>query len=152
MSLYETLGMKQYSVDLRERLLGAIDAGLSQAEASRLFGVATSTIKRWKQQRATTGDLTPKPRPGRTPRIGSGQADAVREQVAHHPDATLADHCARWAHDQGVRLSVPTMSRTLRRLGITVKKSPPRRRAGSGPPRGLVGGHGGVRSGDVGLR
>jgi transposase len=121
--------MKQYSVDLRERLLRAIDAGLSQAEASRLFGVATSTIKRWKLQRATTGDLVPRPRPGRPPRIGPGQADAVRAQVAEHPDATLADHCAQWAHDQGVRVSVPTMSRTVRRLGITLKKSPPRRGA-----------------------
>jgi transposase len=54
--------MKQYSVDLRERLLGAIDAGLSQPEASRLFGVATSTIKRGTQQRASTGCLVPKPR------------------------------------------------------------------------------------------
>ncbi len=41
--------MKHYSVDLRERLPGAIDAGLSQAEASRLFGVGTSTITRWRQ-------------------------------------------------------------------------------------------------------
>jgi len=31
--------MKQYSADLRERLLGAIDAGLPQAEAARLFGI-----------------------------------------------------------------------------------------------------------------
>ena len=35
------VGMKQYSVDLRKRLLGSIDAGLSRAEASRLFGVGT---------------------------------------------------------------------------------------------------------------
>jgi transposase len=131
--------MKQYSVDLRERLLRAIDAGLSQAEASRLFGVATSTIKRWKQQRASTGDLTPKPRPGRPPRIGPGQAAALRAQIAQDPDATLAAHCAGWARDQGVRVSVATMSRAIRRLGITVKKSPPRHRTGSSSARRLAG-------------
>ncbi len=117
--------MKQYSVDLRERLLRAIDAGLSQAEASRLFGVGTSTITRWRQQWATTGDLVPKPRSGRPPRIGPEHASTLRAQIARHPDATLAAHCAQWATGQGVRLSVPTMSRALRRLGITLKKSPP---------------------------
>ena len=34
--------MKQYSADLRERLLGAIDAGFPQAEAARLFGVVSA--------------------------------------------------------------------------------------------------------------
>lgn len=118
--------MKQYSVDLRERLLQAIDAGLSQAEASRLFGVGTSTITRWRQQRAMTGGLVPKPRPGRPPRIGPEQADALRRQVVAASDATLAEHCAQWARDHGVTLSVAGMSRAIRRLGITLKKSPPR--------------------------
>ena len=118
--------MKQYSVDLRERLLGAIDAGLSQAEASRLFGVGTSTITRWRQQRRETGSLAPKPRVGRSPAIGPAQTDVLRAQVAAHPDATLAAHCAQWAQAQGVTLSIASMSRAIRRLGITLKKSPPR--------------------------
>ena len=118
--------MKQYSVDLRERLLGAIDAGLSQAEASRLFGVGTSPITRWRLQRRVTGNLPPKPRLGRPPAIGPGQTMALRQQVAGSPDATLAEHCAQWARDQGVTLSVAGMSRAIRRVGITLKKSPPR--------------------------
>ena len=118
--------MKQYSVDLRERLPGAIDAGLSQAEASRLFGVGTSTITRWRQQRRDTGSLSPKPRTGRRPTIGPDQADALRMQVAHQADATLAAHCGQWAREQGIGVSVATMSRAIRRLGIALKKSPPR--------------------------
>ena len=118
--------MKQYSVDLRERLLRAIDAGLSCAEAARLFGVGTSTIARWRHQQATTGDLRPAPRPGRTPAIGAAQAAALAAQVAATPDATLAEHCTAWERAQGRRVSVATMARTLRRWGITVKKSPPR--------------------------
>ncbi len=121
--------MKQYSVDLRERLLGAIDADLSQAEAARLFGVGTSTITRWRQRRAATQTLRPTPRPGRPPRIGADQAAALEEQIATHADATLVEHCATWARERDVTVSVATMSRTIRRLGITVKKSPPRRGA-----------------------
>lgn len=116
--------MKQYSVDLRERLLGAIDAGLSQAEASRLFGVGTSTMTRWRQRRASVGTVAPTPRSGRRPVIGPEHADAVRAQVATHPDATLAEHGAYWAREQHVAVSIATMSRAIRRLGITVKKSP----------------------------
>jgi transposase len=118
--------MKQYSADLRERLLGAIDAGLPQAEAARLFGVCPSTIGRWRRRLRTTGAVAARPRPGRTPRIGRNQAAALQAQVAAHPDATLAQHCARWETVHGVRLSVATMSRGIRRLGITVKKSPAR--------------------------
>ncbi|MCA1674407.1 MAG: IS630 transposase-related protein, partial [Actinobacteria bacterium] len=126
----ETGCMKQYSVDLRERLLGAIDAGLSQAEAARLFGVGTSTITRWRQRRAATKTLDPTPRPGRAPRIDAAQAAALQEQVAAHTDATLAEHCALWTREHDVAVSIATMSRTIRRLGITVKKSPPRHRTG----------------------
>lgn len=136
--------MKPYSVDLRERLLGAIDAGLSQAEAARLFGVGTSTISRWRQQHRDTGSLTLKARPGRRATIGPAQADALRTQVAQHADATLAEHCADWAREQGTHVSVATMSRAIRRLGITLKKSPARHRAGPSPTDRLARGTGRV--------
>ena len=122
--------MKQYSADLRERLLGAIDAGLPLAEAARLFRVCPSTIVRWRRRRRATGTAVALPRRGRTPRIGPAQAVALRAQVAAAPDATLAEHCSRWAAERGVRVSVATMSRAIRRLDITVKKSPARQRAG----------------------
>jgi transposase len=122
--------MTQYSADLRERLLGAIDAGLPRAEAARLFRISPSTIRRWQARRRATGSVAALPRPGRTPRIGPPQAAALAAQVAAHDDATLAQHCARWEAEQGVRVSVATMSRVVRRLGITVKKSLARQRAG----------------------
>ena len=117
-------GMKQYSVDLRERLLGAIDAGLSQAEAARLFGVGTATIERWRRRQRETGRVAPRRRPGRPPRIAPAQAAALTAQVRAHPDGTLAEHCARWQREQGVSLSTATMSRALARLGWPLKQSP----------------------------
>jgi transposase len=117
-------GMKQYSVDLRERLLRAIDAGLSQAEAARLFGVGTATIARWRRRQRERGTLAPRPRPGRPRRIGPQHVAALTAQVQGHPDATLAEHCARWEGTHGVRLSPATMSRALARLGWPLKKSP----------------------------
>jgi transposase len=115
--------MKQYSVDLRERLLRAIDAGLSQAEAARLFGVGTATIERWRRRQRETGSVAPRRRSGRPPRIAPAQTAALTAQVRAHPDATLVEHCARWQREQGVRLSPATMSRALTRLGWPLKKS-----------------------------
>ncbi len=116
--------MKQYSADLRERLLGAIDAGLPQAEAARLFGVGISTIKRWRRRRRQTGTVQASSRPGRTRRITREAEATLVAQVRATPDATLAEHCATWAAATGVVVSPSTMSRALRRAGWPLKKSP----------------------------
>jgi transposase len=116
--------VKTYSVDFRERLLRAIDAGLPQAEAARLFGVGTTTIKRWKRRRRDTGGLAPTPRPGRPPTIGPARQAALEAQVRDAPDATLAAHCAAWERGQGARVSPATMSRALAKLGWPLKKRP----------------------------
>ena len=115
--------MKQYSADLRERLVGAIDTGLPQAEAARRFGVGESSIKRWRRRQQETGSLAASPRPGRRRRIGREAEAALLAQVQAMPDATLAEHCATWAAATGVHLSDATMSRALRRAGWPLKKS-----------------------------
>jgi transposase len=121
--------MKQSPADLRERLLGAIDAGLPLAAAGRLVGVCPSTIRRLRQRQRMTGSVMARPRPGPASRIGGKQAATVQAQVAAAPDATLAVHCAVWEQQQGVRVSVATMSRVIRRLRSTLKKSPVRQGA-----------------------
>jgi transposase len=113
--------MKQYSADLRERLLGAIDAGLSQAEAARLFGVGISSITRWRARQQQTGTVQALRRPGRTRRIAD--ESALVAQVQGAPDATLVEHCALWAAATGVEVSSSTMSRALNRAGWPLKKS-----------------------------
>ncbi len=115
--------MKQYPADFRDRLLRALDAGLARAEATRTFGVPERTIRRWHQRRRETGTVAPLVRPGRRRHIDAAAEPALRAQVRAHPDATLAEHCARWASTQGVALSTATMSRALTRLGLPLKKS-----------------------------
>jgi putative transposase len=131
--------MKQYSADLRERLLGAIDAGLPQAAAARLFGIGVSTIKRWRRRRRETGVVTATPRPGRRRQVGPAATPRLVAQVRAHPDATLAEHCTRWEKTTGVRVSRATMSRALRRAGWPLKKKVAhRRRAQRAGPHGVA--------------
>lgn len=114
---------RAYSLDLRERLLRALASGLSAAEIEHRTGVDATTLRRWRQRADRGESIAPRHAPGRVPLIGPDQLDALRAQVAAHPDATLAEHCARWAAEQGQAVSVPTMCRLFRRLGLSLKKS-----------------------------
>jgi transposase len=119
--------MKAYPTELRTRIVAAVDRGLAHTEVARIFVVSERTIRRYLAQQRHTHDLTPGHSPGRPPTIGPDQAARLRAQVTAHPDATLADHCVIWAQEHGITVSVATMSRALRSLAITLKKSPLRR-------------------------
>jgi putative transposase len=112
--------MRPSSRDLRERIVRAVDAGSAQGAVAQTFGVGRATVQRYVAQRRR-GDLVPRPFPGRAARIGAAQLAALRAQLGAAPDATLTGHCDRWAADQGVRVSVETMQRTVARLGWTRK-------------------------------
>lgn len=122
--------MKAYPAELRTRIVGAVQGGMAPREVARVFAVSERTIRRYRMQQRQTQDLTPKPSPGRRPRIGADHAARLRAQVAAQPDATLAQHCAVWEQEHGIVVSIATMSRVLCRLAITLKKSPVRGRAG----------------------
>lgn len=121
--------MKAYPAELRIRIVRAVDDGMTQTAAARVFTVSERTVRRYLTQHRAGADLTPGQSPGRPPTIGPAQAAALHAQVAAQPDATLAAHCATWDRTQGARVSVATMSRAIQRLAITVKKSPLRGRA-----------------------
>src|SRR5690242_12385436 len=114
--------MKAYSPDLRSRIVAAVDAGMSKAEAARRFDVALSSVKRYVGRQAATGSLAPTPRPGRTPLIRADQLEALRAQLRAHPAPYPAEHCALWSTATGLQVSRITMSRAIRRAGFTRKK------------------------------
>lgn len=113
--------MKAYSLDLRQRIVHAVEHGLSPQEVAEQFEVGLTTVKRFVHL-AAAGELVPKTRPGRTRLLGPAAQAALWAQLEAHADATLAEHCALWETSQGVRVSVATMSRAIRRLGWTRKK------------------------------
>jgi transposase len=107
---------KAHPIEVRRRVLAAIDAGLSQAAAARHFGISLSAIKRWRQRHREGSSLAPRRPPGAPRPIGPAHEVALREQLQAYPEATLAEHCARWEAEQGVRVSRATMLRALARL------------------------------------
>lgn len=117
--------MNAYSLDLRLKALEAVDRGISRREVIRNFGISMPTLERYLRQRRQSGDLTPKPSSGRKPSICATVEDrrALWSQLEENDDATLQRHCELWEKNRKIRVSVATMSRAVRRIGWTFKKS-----------------------------
>jgi transposase len=116
--------MRAYSMDLRERVVAAVDRGTPRKEIVRTLGVSEATIRRYLRLRRETGSVAPKPPPKRPFSIGQSvqQRTLLWKQLEEHDDATLDQHCQLWEGKQGVRVSISTMSRAIGRLGWTLKK------------------------------
>jgi transposase len=113
-----------FSLDLRKRVLAAVDGGLSRTQAARRFQVGRATITTWVTLRRERGSLAAQSPPGRPRTIGASDAEALRAQLNAQPDATLPDHVRVWvARHPDQPLSTATMSRAIQRLGWTRKKS-----------------------------
>jgi transposase len=124
-----------YSQDLRDRVLAANE--LSARQTADRFGVSVSYVIKARQRRDRHGD--PKPGPQRcpqrswTPRKLAEHHAAIDAHVRSHPDAALAEPCAWVLAEFGVSASIGTMWNTLRRLGLTLKKSVSKRPSGGAP-------------------
>jgi transposase len=116
--------MNAYSLDLRLKVLDAVDRGIPRREVVSTFGVSMPTIERYLRRRRQTGGVAPKPSPGRTPSIlaTSQERRALWKQLEENEEATLERHCQLWEERGGARVSVSTMSRAVRKLGWTFKK------------------------------
>ena len=115
---------KPLSVDLRERVVSAVDAGLSRRKAAERFGVSISSAIRWTSLRRRTGDVRAKPQGGdkRSARI-EAHAPLILGLVEAQGDITLVELRARLAQ-QGIAVAVSTLWRFFERRAITLKKRP----------------------------
>lgn len=97
-----------YSLDLRERALRFVRSGGSQAEASRIFGVTTRTLRYWLGR----NDLAPTPCGPRRRKLDKAKLFA---HVRAHPDALLRERAAEFG------VSSVAIFKALRQLDIRKK-------------------------------
>lgn len=116
---------KPLSLDLRQRVIAAIDAGLSCRAAAARFGIAPSAAVKWHRRWLDTGSIAPHAQGGDT-RSGRIEAlgPAILAMVEETPDITLDEIADRLARDHGERFAPSTVHRFFRRHGWSFKKSP----------------------------
>lgn len=120
--------MKAYSVDLRQRVLDALERGMSRTEAVTTFQVSEGSIKRWRKLQRERKALAGSTPPGRRATITVNAEAVVRRLVAATPDATLAEYTRQWNALHDTPISQWTFGRAVRRLKLTRKKKSDRPR------------------------
>src|SRR5215217_4679226 len=120
--------MKLYSKDLRLRVLAAVDRGVPRKEVSKTFSVSVPSIKRWLKRRRETGEVEPRPIPGRPARKGMMLQRWLPQQLEANHDLTLEEHREAFEEEFGEAVSTSTVGRAIAGLpdgGWPIKKSRP---------------------------
>ena len=121
MRMADRVGMKTYSLDLRQRVLAVYDQGRwTQAEVAERFQVSRRWLCLLLQRRREGGSIAALPHGGGwTPKFSGQTLAELQALVAEDPDATLQELLER----SGVEASIMAVHRALERLGCQRKKS-----------------------------
>ena len=109
--------VKALSLDLRRRVVNAIECGLSCRKAAERFGVSASSAIRWRERFKTRGDVAPK-RQGGDRKSGGIEVEAA---VAKTPDVTLVELQEK-LKARGVSAGIGTLWRFFDRRRFALKK------------------------------
>ena len=114
---------KALSVDLRRRVVDAVEAGLSCRAAAARFGVGVSSAIRWVARSRAGRGLEPGKRGGnnRSHRIDAHR-DLILAWIEEKPDMTLAEVADRLDAEVGYRPLPSIVCRFFQRHGVTRKK------------------------------
>lgn len=122
--------MRAYAEDLRERTVHCVGSGQDVHEVAARFEVSARTVWRYLKQQREEGHLHAKPHPGSAPRRTAEQVEVLREQLHQYPGLTLVERVDLLEAEVGVRVSVATMHRLVKKLRYS------RKRAVSAPSNG----------------
>ena len=133
---------KAYSQDLRGRVLASDDEGVRVGRIAAMLRVSVAYVSKVISRRRQTGVTTALPQRCHVLPKLAALHDAIREQVAARPDATIAE-LRTWLSDtHQMTASNGLMCSTLSKLGLTYKKSrstPLNRRGPTSPRRAMTG-------------
>ena len=132
---------RPYSVDLRWRIVRAVEAGLSRRAAAAKFEVSVSCVVKLMQRWRELGTLEPARIGGAKRSPLAAHAERLHALLAAEPDLTIAELRSRLAA-AGIVTSRSALGRFLLAAGLTRKKrpiTPPSRTAPTSPPRAAPG-------------
>ena len=118
---------KPCSLDLRERVLEAVETGASRREAAERFEVSPSSAVKWLQRWRETGSVAAKPTGGSLSPLEE-HAGWLLALIGKQPDLTL-DEVVVAMRKRRIAGSRSAVWRLFARHGISFKKKPARRGA-----------------------
>jgi putative transposase len=129
---------RPYSMDLRERVVGAVlGGGMSARGAAARFGVSESSAIKWVRRQRATGSVAPSKMGGHKPRLLSGELrDWLLERARR--DFTLRGLVAELA-ERGVKVDYVQVWRFVHAEGLSFKKKRAARRAAAPVDRPAAG-------------
>jgi transposase len=113
--------MEAYPTLVRKRIIELYEQNKQTKEIAELFGICRSGTRRVKQRLRELGTIAPLPRnAGRKPKLTAELGQKIRDHIAAHPDCTRAQLKAALQ----LSVSLQSISKWLRKLGLILKKSP----------------------------
>ena len=122
-----------YSLDLRQKVLAALETESSSEVVAERFGISGSFVRKLRVRVKQTGDPVAKSPPGKPRIVDSEGEDILRTLVEKRPDATLDKLVRLFPRHGGRKVSDTTIWRTLYRMGMSLKKSPSTRQSATDP-------------------
>jgi len=114
--------MQALSLDLRQRIVTALEAGDKRAHIATRFGVSESSLYRIQRQWKIGGDLAPRKRCGRGYALKDEELPTLETLVQQQSDPTGANLLEAWKQTSGKHIGLSTMHRALHRLKMSYKK------------------------------
>src|SRR5262245_28827052 len=110
---------KPYSGDLRERVVAAIEGGMSTGEAAKRFYVSKAAAGAWARLSVAPA------RQGKPPgSVLDPHADFIFGVIEDAPDTTLEEMAEQLARERGVKVVYTAVWKFFDRRGLMYKKRP----------------------------
>jgi transposase len=110
--------MKSYPVEFRQKILDCyFNEPISQRQLAKRFCVSLSFIEKLLKQNRETGDISPKTyRCGGRLKLSGEELLIFGELMAKNKSSTLAELARLFQEKTGIKLSISTISRLVKRL------------------------------------
>ena len=124
---------RPYSMDLRERVIAAIEGGMSTHQAAARFSVGIATAGAWARLKRAMGAVTPARQGKPKGSVLDAHAGFIFGLIDEKPDITLNEIAEQLAHERAVRVVYTAVWKFLDRHAMTHKKRPLMRANRSAP-------------------
>jgi len=122
---------RPYSLDLRERVVLAVEEGSSARGAADLFSISPSSAIKWMARLRRMGSVAPTPRPESNKSKLNEHREWLLAVVKGESDLTLEEIADLFLSERGVKASPSAVWRFYERNGVSYKKKDnPRGRTG----------------------